>query len=247
MKRTPRLILCSVLGVLMLGVMGVLLHFSAQKRHAISCSEVRVEIVDGEKFISSDEVLTYINRGYGVCRGERIDSIGLDRIERMVKDKPAVKDCQAWVTDDGLLHIQVFQREPVMRFDRKGEGYYVDKDGFIFPLCESYTAPVPVIESDLRKGFDSEWLEQAISLVSYISKDSRWNDRILAYEVNGEGDFVLKGENVVFVYGDFANRNRKLSYMEKYYNQIVPSLEEGKQYRKVIIKYNGQIICRKES
>ncbi|MGM9790929.1 MAG: cell division protein FtsQ/DivIB [Candidatus Cryptobacteroides sp.] len=246
MKRAVRITLQSLFFLVFLTGMGTLLYLSAQKRHRISCSELRVNIVDGEKFVSAQQIDAFILRSYGVCRGERIDSIGLDRIERLICSRDEVKGCEAWVTDDGVLHVDVLQRTPVMRFNKNGEGYYVDAEGYVFPLGDNYEAPVPVIDSDLKKGFDSDWLHSAIALVTRMSASPVWKDRIVGYEVDGSGDFILRSEQTCFIWGDFADGARKLSYLEKYYDRILPRCSADDTYTTVNLKYKGQIICRKD-
>ena len=121
MKRAVRITLQSLFFLVSLAGMGTRLYLSAQKRHRISCSELRVNIVDGEKFVTAQQIDAFILRAYGVCRGERIDSIGLDRIERLICSRDEVKGCEAWVTEDGVLHVDVLQRTPVMRFNKNIE------------------------------------------------------------------------------------------------------------------------------
>ena len=91
MKRAVRITLQSLFFLVFLAGMGTLLYLSAQKRHRISCSELRVNIVDGEKFVTAQQIDAFILRAYGVCRGERIDSIGLDRIERLICSRDEVR------------------------------------------------------------------------------------------------------------------------------------------------------------
>ena len=243
MKRAVRITLQSLFFLVFFAGMGALLLLSARQRHEISCSEVRVNVVGGEKFVTAEGISAFIDRAYGTCRGVRIDSLGLDRIERLVCGKDEVAGCEAWVTDDGVLHVDVTQRTPVMRFNRKGEGYYVDAEGYLFPLSDIYEAPVPVIDSDLKKGFDSDWLMGAIKMVSTISSSPVWKDRIVGYELGNDGDFVLRSEHTRFIWGDFSESERKFSYLEKYFKRVLPTQQD---YKTVNLKYKGQIICRKD-
>ena len=246
MKRAVRITLQTLFFLAFFAGMGTLLYISARKRHQTSCSELRVNIVGGEKFVTAEQINSFILRSYGICRGERIDSIGLDRIERLICSKDAVKGCEAWVTGDGVLHVDVVQRTPVLRFNKASEVYYVDAEGYIFPLGDNYEAPVPVIDSDLKKGFDSDWLHSAIEMVTRFSSSPVWKDRIVGYEVNDEGDFILCSEQTRFIWGDFSDEAGKLAALEKYYKRILPKCSADDPYTTVILKYKGQIICRKD-
>ena len=163
----------------------------------------------------------------------------------MLETKAPVRKAEVWITDDGVLHAVVYQRDPVLRFDYKGNGYYTDRFGNIFPLSGDYVAEVPVISCDPKLGFDPLWLSQAIALVSKISGSSLWSSRIGAYSVNKNGDFVLEGDGLRIIYGDFSESPRKFAAMEKYFSSIAP-LRADDPYHTVNVKYKGQIICRKD-
>ena len=60
-----------------------------------------------------------------------------------------VRDCEAWLTDDGVLHVQLCQRQPVVRFDDGTNGYYADATGFVFPLQARGSVDVPVVDGHI--------------------------------------------------------------------------------------------------
>ena len=63
-----------------------------------------------------------------------------------------------------ILHVRITQRAPVLRFQDGERGFYVDAEGFIFPLHKTYTAPVPVVEGaipvDVPAGYKGEAREE---------------------------------------------------------------------------------------
>lgn len=245
MKKAASIIMTVLFFLVFFAGMGVLLYVSKAERHGISCKELQVSVPGPHQFVSEDEAHYWIDTFYGIYVGQRLEDVGLESIEKMLETKPAVRKAEVWITDDGVLHALVLQRDPVLRFDYKGNGYYTDHEGNIFPLSGDYVADVPVISCDPKLGFDSEWLAKAIALVRKISGSSVWSKRIEGYAVDRNGDFVLLGDGLKIVYGDFEESARKFAAMEKYYSGIAP-LHASDPYHSVNVKYKGQIICRKD-
>lgn len=245
MKRAASIVPTVLFFLVFFAGMGVLLHVSKVERHGISCKELEVSVPGPHQFLSEDQIRASIDNFYGIYVGQRLEDVNIGSIEKMLEKKPEVRNAEVWITDDGVLHALVQQRDPVMRFDYKGNGYYTDRGGYIFPLSGDYVAEVPVISCDPKLGFDQEWLSQAIALVRKISGSNVWSSRISGYAVETNGDFVLLGDGLKIIYGDFKESPRKFAAMEKYFSSIAPLRSED-PYHSVNVKYKGQIICRKD-
>ncbi len=243
MKLTLKSWLCSLFVLVFTTGIGALLVLTQRESHELACKTIEVSIPGEMRFVNEEEVLGSLS-SYGIIIGERLCDIDLARIENILNVKPSVKQSEAWVTQDGVLHIAVYQREPVLKIvDKKGRGYYADAEGIVFPLSTSFDAQVPQILCSTSKGMSIHWLTQAISLVNYISGSEKWNSRIISYSIAENNDFILHSDKEQIIFGDFKDRERKFSYLDKYFTKIQPR-EEG--YKIVNLKYNGQIICRKK-
>ena len=104
MKRAVRITLQSLFFLVFLAGMGTLLYLSAQKRHRISCSELRVNIVDGEKFVTAQQIDAFILRAYG-------DSM----IEAGIDDGDLVLIRQQNYADDGQIVVALMEDEATLK------------------------------------------------------------------------------------------------------------------------------------
>jgi len=238
-------------------VMALIYRSASSKRYLETCSGVDVVIEDEFKFVNKSDVETYLNQYYGSYIGQRIDSVNLNKIETMLDRQSAVLKSQAWTTKDGMLHISITQREPVVRFQRGNDGFYIDDRGFIFPLQTNYTSLVPIIDGNIplniASGFKGEasskkerqWIDDVLNMVSYMQKNKIWSDNIVQMNVDEDGNLVLipRDGNERFIFGSPADAPEKFSRIQKYYSHIKPNKEEN-YYKTVNVKYNGQIICR---
>ena len=214
------------------------------------CEKLDVRIEGELEFVTQEDIHGYLDKHYGCYIGSPLDSINLGYIETLLKGKSVVEGCEAWTTRDGVLHVSIRQREPALRFDRGGTGFYIDREGFIIPLHSSYTAPVPVVEGNipsLEKGEMAEWGKGVLGLTDFIASSKQWKDRVEKIYVGASGDLEirLKDGKERFIIGEPDAFREKFGKMDKYFSYIVPAKGEG-YYKSVNLKYNKQIICRKD-
>ena len=223
-----------------------------------TCTGLDISFPDSLKFVSEDDVKGYLDSRYGAYIGQRLDSVELFRIEEIIQSSSAVKSCEAWTTDDGTLHLSVSQREPVIRFMKGRNGFYVDGTGYIFPLHSSFTAQVMTVEGDIpvsvSEGFkgeaatdeEKEWIYGMLSMYRQLSSMKALKGRMSKIDVTGNGDIVLTltdDPDERFILGSTDDIKSKLDRIEKYRTVIRPTVGDRK-YNTINVKYKGQIICR---
>ncbi len=258
MKKGLKIILIAAAACL-LGLVYLAVHGMNEKRvRQLTCAGVRVEFEDDFNFITAKDVEGYLNKGYGDYIGQRLDSLDLMKVEKILDSKSAVLKAEAYTTPDGYLNIRISQREPVVRFQKSGNGFYADEKGFLFPLQRNYTSMVPIIDGsvplNVERGYKGEpktesekkWLTEVIALVNYMQASGIWAENICQITVLDNGDLVLipRQGKERFIFGQPADFERKFDLISRYYTTILPN--KGKDYySSVNIKNNGQIVCRK--
>ena len=240
----------------------VTLSMSRRQLGARTCQgkgTLEVIVLDSAQrnFVGREDIEKWLDNEYRAYAGLPLDSVDLTRIESIVTGHSAVRDCQAWLTDDGILHVQLSQREPLVRFDDGSNGWYADADGFIFPLQRRGDADVPVVDGKLplkvARGYkgtiadpvQKAWLEKVLGLVEQL-KGTPWESRIRHISASANGDLVLlpaEGKER-FLFGQPVRVEEKIGLLEKYYGSVVPSKDSG-YYKTVDLRYRGQIVCRK--
>ena len=252
----------SLAGALMLLFCTGMLSLSRQAREdrgRIVCNSLQVRFTDSLQFVSEQDVRDYLDAHYGPFVGQRQDSVGLARIEDVLESSSAVMRCEAWTTDDGVLHLDITQRAPVLRFMNGSRGFYVDEGGYIFPLHDSFTADVPTVEGaipvDIPDGFkgraqsdfERAWIDGVLEMNAYIAGSRSWQRNIRHIRVRPNGDLLLtlEGRSEEFIVGQPVDIPDKLLRIDRYLGYIAPVHAEG-YYKTVNVKYNQQIICRQK-
>ncbi|NLZ20246.1 MAG: hypothetical protein GXY24_08335 [Bacteroidales bacterium] len=257
MKKAVKYSLSGLIAVAFCVGVGFLYRHVRQEQSKLICGRLEVSFSDSLRFVSEQDIREYLDTRYGNFIGQRLDSVRLDWIENLLESRSAVMRCEAWTTDDGVLHVDIAQRAPVLRFQDGDRGFYVDAGGYIFPLHKTYTAPVPVIEGaipvDVSADYKGEapgereraWISGVLEVDRYLAASRVWRGRVSEFRVRPGGELVLRldGRDEQFLFGLPEDVPDKFTRIERYLGVIAPSLGEG-HYHSVNVKYNQQIICR---
>lgn len=262
MNRILKIILRTVGIMAIISVAIIFAVRSSRERTDGICNGLKVDILDKNKlaFVTEDDVKRYISEGYGMITGVSQANVDLDEIERVVRSGSAVKSCEAYLSYDGFLHLAITQREPAMRFQVREGGFYVDEMGNMFPLQENYTSRVPVVNGELpfyppaglkgspEQDSGKEWLAGMIRLAEFLENNKYWSNAISQITVDKTGNITLAPCNSVerIIFGLPDDIEKKFARIEKYYKYISPAKREAdeKPYKKVDVRFEGQIVCR---
>lgn len=256
MKKGVRNILYLALLVVLMVGFGSIVVLSRAGRDSKKCHSVLVNIAEPYRFVTEEDVVNRLKKGYGDCIGKHLDSLQLHRIEEIIDGEGAVKKSQAYITEDGVLHISVTQREPFVRFQDSDFGFYVDHEGYIFPLQKNYTSHVIVVDGRVPvnvpvgyKGLaprkdEQAWVSGMISMLDFMH-GTIWEKNIVQIHVEEGGQLCLvpREGKEKFIFGKPVEVKEKFDRIERYYGFIKPSVEDG-HYSRVDVRYDGQIVCK---
>lgn len=247
----------AVVTALLAGI-GVLSVLGCTRKSLEDCDGVEISFKGGLSFLTVEEVQKLLEDEYGTFKGLKRDSVELAGMEKLLKSDSSVKECEAWISRDSRIHIDITSRMPVVMFKNGSVRFYADEDCFIFPT-RGKTMDVPVISGNLpisegagysgpvRKPEEKRWMEGVMELMNYIESSHRWKGKVTEFCAGRNCDMTIGTEmgkeKINIGYPDkFENKFRRI---EDYYNIIVPEKGEN-YYKKVDVKYNKQIICRRD-
>src|SRR5205085_2612165 len=156
------------------------------------CSAVIISIEgdDGNYFIENNDIEELLNSKGKQPLGKAMNVINTAMLETLINTNPFVANTEVFSTLDGKLHINVTQRNPVIRIiNTEGENYYIDDEGYLMPVSEKYS-PNVIVASGLinerytRRKVDEKFfvsndtvnkkliMEQLFSIAQYMQRDS---------------------------------------------------------------------------
>ena len=147
MQKAWRIVGMTLLWVLVVGFVVVFSSRSRQHRAMTLVQGVSVDITDSlpdESLMSRKLVEKWIAQSGISTVGVPISEVNLVGIEKAIRNNGFVDRASAHVTYDGVLHIAVSQRKPVVRLVCGGYDCYVTSEGFVFPSPGRSAVYVPV-------------------------------------------------------------------------------------------------------
>jgi cell division protein FtsQ len=238
---------------------------SRERTQKISALKIRIADSTQNKFIRSVEIRHLLEQRKYNFFGKESRSVDLSDIEGSLKTQQFFSTVEAFITEPGVLHVEVRQKTPFVRvFNRFGQGYYLDREGNIIPLSRSFSPYVLVASGFIAEPFtigqtlninevkhDSllrsrQTIYDVYKLAEFITGDKFWNSQIEQIYVNNQYEFELiprVGSQIIEL-GRAEDLEEKFENLKILYEKGFNKLGWN-QYGKISLKYKNQVVCTK--
>lgn len=232
----------------------VLLSFINVKKQAVKCTDVKILIPGADNFIEREEIDAILKEDQGVLLGRNLENINIHKIEKKLQSNPYIGFAKVYVDMDGVLHIEVKQRQPILRIlNENGQDFYIDNDGLKMPISSNFTADVLVATGHITEVFGSrvdtlhtQLARDLYKTAQYIKKDTLWDAQIEQIVVDQKNDIELipRVGNQRIVLGNADSLEKKMKNLLLFYKKAMPQVGWD-TYKTINIKYTNQIVCEK--
>lgn len=229
----------------------VLLVAAINKKNHAACTGIRVTIKGGNTlFLDRQDVLNTIAPGRdNPYKGRPLASFNLNRLEDLLKRNVWVKDADLFFDNNGLLRVNIDERDPIARvFTNEGSSYYIDSACAHLPLSDKMAVRLPVFtgfpsEKTVLHGADSLLMQQVKQLSLYMMKDTFWLAQVQQVAITADRAFemipVIGNHTILF--GDGNDYEAKFHRLLLFYQQVAAKFGFEK-YSAVNVAYAGQVI-----
>lgn len=246
----------TVWGLLLLAVF-VMLGFSNKEQKEMPCINVDIRLKPEMEVLFTDwediaKIVT-VDGNVSSLQGKPLATFDVGQLEADLELSPYIRNAEVYTQMDGVLSIEVEQRQPVFRvFRQNSTGYYVDKEGRKMPLSPKYTARVMVLRGAISEGYDgndtmrSETLKQAFGLMMALNEKEFWRQQIDEVQVDTKGEFTLipKVGDQRILLGTADKLDEKLHNLRLFYKHAMNRVGWS-TYKVINLKYSGQVVCEK--
>lgn len=232
----------------------VLMSFIGIKKNEVKCTKVEILIPGADNFIEREEVDQILKESQGVLIGRKLQGINIHQIEESLRANPYIAFAKVYADMDGIIHVDVRQRQPVLRIlNAGGQDFYIDNEGLKMPMSPNFTANVLVATGDILEGYggkvDTLFTPLASDLYKtalFMKKDTLWNAQIEQIFVNDKQDIELipRVGNQRIILGNADSLETKMNNLLAFYKQAMP-LVGWNAYKTINLKYTNQIVCEK--
>ncbi len=245
-----------------------------QRAEQLVRTEIEVTDYDRRQIVSPDVVRGWLAEAGVALEGVPLEEVDTDRIIDVIGTQPFVCDVRAWTEQSGTLHITLSQRQPIMRVSRgDGEDFYISDDLWILPTRTGCAEYVPVVTGKFGLPFDAGWygelrepagdgkildknhtfLFKLINFVKLTSADPFWNAEIVQIDVREKSgapewkepdiELVPRAGSHIIALGTVDGAWEKLAKLRLFYRNVL-DYEGWDSYRRIDIRYDGQVVCR---
>jgi len=242
--------------ILVLGSVVVLIS-AIQKKEGSLVSRVLVKVNPlpaGEILISEDDVLLIVERTFGhKIEGLPFSSLSMHQLENAVEEVPFVRNADVFIDAKDQVHIELDQREPVIRImDNNDLNYYLDEKGIRMPLSKHMAARVLIATGNLPpylsdfQSLEGNALADIFRLGMLIREDPFLGTMIEQIHTDNDGKVTLVpkiGDQKIKL-GFPEKLGDKLERLKIFYEKVIPQAGWQK-YRSVSLEFAGQLVCKK--
>jgi len=232
----------------------VLMSFIDVKKHDLKCTNVKILIPGADNFIEREEVDALLLQSQGRLIGRDLQQINLNEIEKKMESNPYIAAAKIYADMDGVIHIEIKQRQPVLRVINAGnQDFYIDRFGLKMPVSANFTANVLVANGHINEPFngrlDSLSTKKGRDLYKaalYIKEDTLWHAQIEQIYVDERMDMVLipRVGNQRIILGNADSLDVKMNNLLAFYKKVMPKVGWD-TYKTINIKYTNQVVCER--
>ena len=237
------LIICFCLA---LGYLAVALFLFNRQPAGILCEKIELTI-EGDtstNYITHKGVENLLKKKKLYPVGKPLDEISSAAIEQVLQEHPLVADVECYKTSAHNIHIDVFQRVPILRvMNNRGENFYVDKKGSVITSRIKCVDSLPVVTGFVEKSFASRDLYQ---FGLFLQDNPFWDAQIEQINVLPDKmvELVPRVGNHIIHLGSLDHFEQKLERLKKFYEKGLNEVGWNK-YSRINIEFENQIICTK--
>jgi cell division protein FtsQ len=245
----------------------LIVFFSSKENNNTVAKKPDISIhVEGENaFLTESELLDRLIYKRLYQKNMKVNVVNVKKIEAAIIKMEEVKKVRVYKNIGNSWNIDVELRNPIARiFTLSQKAYYLDDEGFTMGRSTLHTAHVLVFSGFITENMEKASVKEIINndslksiqklddiyrISNYVCKDSLLNALIGQVYLEKNGDFILiplVGKQTI-LFGS-ANSDEvvadKFNRLKVFYKEGMPH-EGWEKYNTIIVKYEGQIVCRK--
>jgi cell division protein FtsQ len=223
----------------------IVFSFVSVSKDQVVCGEIVPAVRDSveNQFISRNEIGDLTLEKYPGILGRKVKEVNSEQMELFYAKHPAIESCEVYFTYGGALHIDIVQREPMVRVFDGNSSYYLDTNGEKMPLFKNHSAHALVANGNIKKLAS---IDELVQLAKVIVEDEFWKAQIEQVFVDSKGEFIMVprvGDHLI-EFGGLDRMETKFRNLKALYKTGWES-REWNLYKRVNLKYKGQVVCTK--
>lgn len=227
----------------------------SRRERDVPAGPIRVEVLDSAqlKVVTPQLVLEWIAESELIPVGAMASEIPIGAIVALLESRPFVAHAEGYVDLQGVTHLKLSQRRPLLRLRTAGRDCYMDAQGHLLPLQSHIAMRLPVV-TGAGAALENNliFLRKLINFVEFIRADDFWAAQVEQIHIRPAAASGLYGPDILLtiragdhrvVLGQLEEVEAKMAKLEAFYRDAL-EYEGWGRYREVDLSYGNQIVCR---
>jgi cell division protein FtsQ len=240
------------------------LVYANNKRAGVVFNDIDVRITNAIATMHKDDISLLLAQNGLNYFGKTIKQLPLAEMESVIEQNPLIKRADVYASMDGIVHVDIEQRTPVLRvYDKRGGDFYIDDEGYVFYIKSGQSCYVPIVSGNLKPPFHKDFTGSIHSYMIenkvtdstllllyefglYVSKHPFWNAQIeqIYFDAPHRVELVPRVGAHIIKMGTLSNYKYKMNKLLTLYHSGLP-LKGWNTYKSIDLSYGNQIICKK--
>ncbi len=216
--------------------------FSAEE----TCTGLTVNIEESStNYVTKEFILSELDRERLNPKNKPVSEAGIDEIEAMFNGKDYVESAECYITNDGIVHLDIVPIKPVMRvFDSTGS-YYLNRQGKRMAANANIFIDLPVVTGNFTNYTEPLKL---LPMLEYIEKDEFLRNLVTQVEVKDTNNIFIVPNIVghIINMGTTDHFQSKFAKLMRMYKEVMP-VKGWETYDTINLKWDHQIVATKRN
>jgi len=222
----------------------LLVAFEAISEEKTNITSIRIELIQPQNqlFLNKEDIEKMLQKEDDSLLFKTVNTINTGLLEESLLKHPLIAGAEVFSTLDGLLSVQVEQKEAIARVISTTKHYYLDAEGHPFPTTKTFSATVPVFTGLL----DSASVTNAYDILNSIQTNAYFKDWLAEIHTNTNREIELipiQGNHRV-IFGNPKNASEKLTKLQGFYKNVVTK-ENLNDWKTLNVAYNELLVSTK--
>lgn len=194
-------------------------------------------------FVTTQDVNNLLIQNFPMTSIITKSTLDLNKLEGELQSSKMIQNAEVYVTVDGKLRADVWQKRAIGRVVNATESFYIDSHGERMPLSKNFAARVPIVEGRLEEND----LKEVSELLKTIDEDAYLKMNITGIKIDSKGEIVMRSraQNFQILFGDYEEAVRKFENYKAFMHFVSNDRELLESYKTINLKFTQQVVCTK--
>jgi cell division protein FtsQ len=266
MSRVWRILLAAALPAGIALYLAYVYGYAAKQLRQTPCSALEIKVAGSPsaKTITQDDIAALFSKNGYTFLGKAMGTLPIGAMEDAVKNISFIKNADVYSTIDGVLHVDMEVRMPIVRiFTPDGSNFYIDNEGFAFRMPAAHACHVPIVNGNIAlpftAGFQGSIFEYAdgkndsdsaffilFEFIKYVAAHPLWSAQIeqIYFASPSEVELIPRVGAHVIKLGSIGGYQQKLRNLHTFYTKGLPRYGWN-AYRTINLSVPQQVICER--